>query len=350
VQRGTGTVAVHDSAGRPVYRGAAPVTITSSAPIALEPMRTGFMHDRVESRSHTGTLSIEIGSDGQIEVYESLPIDDYLAAVLPAEMPALWPAAALEAQAIAARSEMLAQLGVKHELEGFDYVATELSRAYGGAGKRHPNSDAAVAATHGRVLADNGRITLCVYSANCGGWTESNDTVWASPPDPALRGRADYVPGRSAASPSELGIRAWLGVSPAGFNCGSDRNFSWTKRLSTAELTEAVNKRYRVGQVRDIRLGDRGVSGRLKWVEVIGAAGTARVEKDLTIRLTLGGLNSSVFTVHKDGGTFVFTGKGRGHGVGLCQYGAKGLATQGHPHTAILAHYYPASRIVTLRE
>jgi SpoIID/LytB domain protein len=260
-------------------------------------------------------------------------------------MPAGWPAEALKAQAVAARSDTVANLSLKHTLEGYDYCATEHCKAYAGSGVRQPATDQAVAATKGEILSDGQRVVPTVFSANCGGWTENNETVWSSPADPALRGASDLVSAAGAAATGPANLARWLSAPPKAY-CGDDvKTFRWTKRLSAVEVTALVNKKYAVGTVRDIVPGDRGVSGRLKSIKVVGSSKTETIQKELPIRFAFGGLPSAMFTVDRktgpDGATvFTFTGGGRGHGVGLCQQGARGRALAGQRYADILKRYF----------
>jgi SpoIID/LytB domain protein len=323
-----------------------PLEVKGQGPIALTGGKGGV---------YSGTLTLQTGPDGLLEVIETLPLEEYLRGVLPAEMPASWPAEALKAQAIAARSEVLANLGVKHKLEGFEYCADEHCRAYNGYGGRKPTSDAAVDSTAGFVLSNGLRVVPTVFSACCGGWSENNENVWSSPPDAALRGVGDFPAGVNPApkGPMGYGLSQWLAHPPAAL-CNADAaNFRWTRRFTAAELTQLVNKSCAVGTVKDIRLGERGVSGRLKSVDIVGSKGTVTVRKELPIRQMFGSLPSSMFILDVERGAkgpvgFVFRGGGRGHGVGLCQQGARGMAVRGGKCTDILTHYYSGTVTVGL--
>ncbi|MDX9973232.1 MAG: SpoIID/LytB domain-containing protein [FCB group bacterium] len=337
-------------AGQLAKGGAAyptPLEVRGQGPIALA---AGGKTNR-----YSGTLLLRVGADGLIEVCEVIPLEEYLAGVLPAEMPALWPIEALKAQAMSARSEVLANLGVKHKMEGFHYCAGEHCRAYNGFGGRHANSDAAVRATAGFVLSNGARVVPTVFSACCGGWSEDNDTVWSSPPDAALRAVGDFPRGANPApnGPVGYGLAKWLSQPPSAL-CGADAaNFRWTKRHSAAALTQMVNRIHKVGAVREIRLGERGPGGRLKSVDIVGTQGTVTVRKELAIRQIFGGLPSAMFILDVERGAkgpveFVFRGGGRGHGVGLCQQGARGMAVRGWTCADILAHYFSGTVTVGL--
>ncbi len=287
VDEGSGRIVlVHESGER----------FTGPAPCRLELINPMRIHEPINGL-FGGSVTFRIGDDGGIEIDERIPVDAYLAGVLPSEMPALWPMEALKAQAITARSDVFAHRGMKHGLEGFDFTIDEMSRVYGGEGARHPQTDEAIALTAGVVMVREERIVPGVFSSNCGGWTADNDTVWSAPADGALRNRVD---GPSA--PSESLASRLRGQSDA-YCSGDERYFRWSRTLTTAAVSDSINRRYTVGTVKDIRLGDRGPSGRLKWVEVVGTRGTARIEKEYPIRLAFGGLPSAMFILDRTNGS-----------------------------------------------
>lgn len=350
VEPGSGTVNVTDAGGRTVAQYVLPLRLESAEPLEIDGVESGFWQGRTRSGRFSGAIDLRIGPDGLLEVVEEIAIEAYLAGVLPAEMPADWPMEALQAQAVAARSEVMASLAGKHGLEGVDFCATEHCRAYVGDGGRAARTDAALRATAGQALLCGGKFVSAVFSATCGGWTEHNDTVWSGPPDPALRGTPDVAPAFGAVRSPQTDPAGWVRRPPDAFCASDERFFRWERRMTQREVTEAVNKRHAVGTVQAIECGERGVSGRLKSVRVTGSKGSQTILKELPIRLGFGGLPSAMFVVQKQTGkdgapVFVFSGAGRGHGVGLCQYGARGMALAGHDHTAILRHYYPGANV-----
>jgi len=308
----------------------------------------GGDHNSSQSaRAFAGTLEFNTGPGGRLALTEIVPLDTYLQGVVPAEMPPLWPIEALKAQAVAARSQVLASLGTKHKLEGFDFCNAVHCRAYFGSYRTHDRSSYAVRVTQTQILTRKNRIAPTVFSSNCGGWTENNDTVWAGPPQDALRGVSDLAPRprNAAGTPSAGALADWL-IHPPDAYCRDDKTyFRWKQTYSNAALSDIVNRQFEIGKIEDIELGERGVSGRLKWIRIHGTKGDATVRKELPIRQAFGGLPSALFIIdEKRDGTgavsFTFIGGGRGHGVGLCQHGARGMALQGATHDAILSHYY----------
>ncbi len=339
---GSGTVTAKSPDGH-TMSWPVPFRLTSTAPI-----RVSHAGDR-SGASYSGEISLAVESDSALGVFETLPVEDYLAGVLPAEMPALWPSEALKAQAIAARSDVLGHLALKHILNGFNFTNSEGDRVYGGFSGRHPATDAAVAATRGQVLTDGVRIIPAVFSSNCGGWSEDNDAVWSSPPDMSLRGAADFPKGTVPTATPSANLGKWLQQQPNAY-CSGDAGFRWSRRLTVAEVTRLVNQRYKVGTVRSITPGERGVSGRLKSVTVTGSSGSVTIRKELPIRQAFGGLPSAMVLIRADGSAgFTFVGGGRGHGVGLCQHGARGMALAGAGYGDIVLHYFGNALLETVK-
>ena len=342
--KGSGTVALLDAAGEERAVVNLPLVLDARTPIAMEKGGT--------RREYRGTMSIEPGTDGRLEVYLRLPFEEYLAGVLPGEMPAGWPMEALKAQAVAARSDTLAHLGLKHELEGYDFDDSEANRVYAGHGARHERTDEAVRETTGVVIAQGTRIVPAVFSSNAGGWTAANETVWSSPADSALRPVGDFEPGTNPApgGPAAYGIERWLTTRPPAYSAADDRFYRWRETRTQAELTRQVNARHAVGTVRRLEPGERAACGRLEWVRVVGSENTVTIRKELPIRLAFGGLPSAMFLIRPGDGVYTFIGGGRGHGAGLCQHGARGRALAGQGFETIVTHYFTGVTLQRVRE
>lgn len=321
------------------------ITIRSAEPVSIDDVNAGFMDANPQTYGYSGVLHARVGPDAKLELLEVLPIEDYLRGVLPAEMHFSWPTEALKAQAVAARSDIIAGLGGRYTLEGFDFYGTERSRAYVGASGRQPATDDAVQQTAGEFLITGNRVAPTVFSANCGGWTENNDTVWYGPPDPALRGVADFPESATPDTSPANSPKDWLSSRPDAYCAHDETYYRWERSYSEPELRAIMAPQLGVGRIEDIELGERGVSGRLKWLRVHGSDGTETIHKELPIRRLFGGLPSALFTLDTttdpDGTRrFVLHGGGRGHGVGMCQQGARGMAETGADYRQILQHYY----------
>lgn len=346
---GTGAFSIHGQGHRSKDALVAPLELSCEEAMEVVDVSSGFWKNNKANRLLQGPLTLTIGASGDIEVYGTLPIETYLRGVVPAEMPSKWPMEALKAQAVVARSEIYASLAGKYRLEGFDFTALESCRAYLGLSGHTPETDAAVAATAGVALVHGGRYIKAVFSSCCGGWTENNEHVWSGPADPMLRGGPDFPEGIKVTSPT-ADVHGWLFSRPAAW-CSSDvAGFRWERQYTVAELSKLINQKHRVGTIQQIREGARGVSGRLKSVTIKGSSGSVTLERELAIRQAFGGLPSAMVIIQPSSATgapvsFTFTGGGRGHGVGMCQHGARGMAAAGRSFETIVTHYFPGVKV-----
>jgi len=313
-----------------------------------------------KASSYWGQIYVTVDRNGKLAVVNAVPAHRLLAGLVPAEIFPGAPPAALRAQAVAARGELLAKIGTRHLVDPYLLCSTQHCQVYRGAGHENPRTTQAVVATKGQVLVrKDGRLVDTVYSASCGGHTEHNDSAWPVKPDVNLRGHLD---GEGAAlAPfrhgiTERNIEAWLSSRPRAW-CNHPRynrdKFRWTKRLSVGAAQRLLAE-HGVGDLRTIRVLARGVSGRATLVEVEGSRGKSQIRGELNIRRSLGNLRSSMFIVKAVTGgdgrlrELVFQGGGWGHGVGMCQTGAIGMADAGRSHGQILGHYYPHSELQSL--
>jgi SpoIID/LytB domain protein len=306
-----------------------------------------------EDRRYWGAVYVTLDRDGALVAANAVAEDKLLAGLVPAEMYPDAPAAALEAQAIAARTELLQKIGRRNLTDPFLLCSTQQCQVYAGAGKEDPRTTRAVDATRGMVLLrDGGGLVDIRYSASCGGHGEDNDAIWGGEPDPSLRGRSDARTdtargGMSRITDANLG--AFLDTDGDAW-CSKGKlarsKFRWTETVSDRELSARVATEYpEVGRVKQLVAKQRGVSGRIGALAIQGERGSAVVSGDLHIRRLLGGLKSTLFEVTRHGDAFVFRGAGFGHGVGMCQMGAIGMAGAGRPYGQILAHYYRGSHL-----
>jgi SpoIID/LytB domain protein len=316
----------------------------------------------VQGGSYWGQIYVTVDRDGKLAVVNAAPAGQLLAGLVPAEIFPSAPRDALRAQAVAARGELLAKIGTRHLVDPYLLCSTQHCQVYRGAGHEHPRTTAAVKATKGKVLVKtDGRLVDTVYSASCGGHTENNDNTWPVEADLNLRGHLDSAvddPSVRAfkSGISERNLEAWLTQRPRAW-CDHPRynrdKFRWTKRLSVAEANRMVQG-LGVGELRHIRVLSRGVSGRATLVELAGTAGRRAIRGELRIRRLFGNLRSSMFLVKELTSAngrptaFVFQGGGWGHGVGMCQTGAIGMADAGKSYQRILQHYYPGSKLESL--
>jgi SpoIID/LytB domain protein len=278
--------------------------------------------------------------------------DKLLAGIVPAEMYPDAPIAALEAQAIAARTELLQKIGRRNLTDPFLLCSTQQCQVYAGAGKEDPRATRAVEATRGLVLLrDGGGLVDVRYSASCGGHTEDNDAIWGGEADPSLRGHRDDAKAAMTRI-TDANLDAFLDSSPDDSWCGKvkgkagRKNFRWTERLAAADVSARVAAEYpELGRIKAITAKQRGASGRIMVLTLDGERGSVDVTGDLHIRRLLGGLKSTLFAIQHDGDAFVLRGAGFGHGVGMCQMGAIGMAEAGRSHVEILKQYFRGTHL-----
>ena len=343
-------VEVADADGLVILRSAVPVRLAFSDPadttilFDVEYGRGSFWAGS-EDRMYRGTIELAARPEG-LTIVNELPIEEYLYSVLPSEMPSSWPAAALRAQAVAARSYTMANLG-RFAARGFDLLGNVFSAAYRGMLAETPSVRTAVDATRGLVLMDGEQPLAAYYSANSGGHSETTQNVWgfaSSLPalaDPRLDAGAFPLP------PEDLA--RWLAGRPQTFSSHpqySGRSaYRWQLWVAPAEIEARIGRGEALGSVAGIEALGRGRSGRIPAVRVRGTSGEHVLRGD-AIRWGLGGLRSNLFTVEPKMGAdglvqyFVFTGAGWGHGVGMCQSGAAGMAAEGYTAEQILSFYY----------
>lgn len=293
-----------------------------AAPLTVRP---GDRPLRVDDRAVPGRLEVWSEAAGLVLV-NALDLEDYVAAVVASEVPSSWPAAALEAQAVAARTYAVAQKIAQGPGARAHLGASVLDQVYAGAA--HPASSArrAAQATRGWVLTFGAAPIAAYFSASCGGRGESGEAAFRLP-----KGSAPYLPG--------------------GDDGDADRGaprLSWTVRVPLSALSAALRKAGRLrAEVTSLAIATTTPSGRAARLSVVTAAGGRASLEAAELRQILGygRLPSLLFQLSVAGGEAVFHGRGMGHGVGLCQWGARGRAVRGEGYADILAHYYPGAEL-----
>lgn len=340
----------------------------------------GYAEHGFADRLVRGDVIIAPDRHGKLAVINLVDEDALVAGVLPSEMFASAPLEALKAQAVTARGELFAKIGRRHFAEPFQVCSEQHCQVYRGVSAEHPRARQAADETKGELAFVGDRLVESVYSACCGGHTEAADVVWDRPAQSALAGRADVPFADPAARPwlapdverSALSVRGrhereapvipldlrtdvaveallaaprtatWCGRSS--FNQKGDA-YRWTRRFTRAEL-DAAFADLGVGAVTRLAVDERGPGGRLRALAVTGDRGSARVLRELPVRKRLGNLRSGLFVIDEErdaAGALVavtLRGAGFGHGSGMCQQGAIGMAEGGNDYRTILRHYY----------
>jgi len=303
---------------------------------------------------------------GEMHVINILDLEDYVAGVVPYEIGAGAPFEALKAQAVVARTEAVA-LGGRHDEEPFDTCSSTHCQVYRGAAAEldRPDVRRAVDSTRGEALFYNGRPAPgAKYHACCGGITESAGALWrfdvpymvgvgCSLPTPESSSRGAAT---AAAIRDEQALRAVIEAPNPGDFCYGSNGYRWRVEYTAGQLAAVlapVIGRLEQPESRVIRVAviERTPRGSAVRVRVTTTEGEYEIAGEYAIRSALGGtvtIKSGVFVVDTEGdppSTFVFSGAGYGHGVGMCQYGARGMARAGYDYRAILEHYYPGTTV-----
>lgn len=267
-----------------------------------------------------------------IDVVTRLDLDSYLAGVLPAEMPLSWPLEALKAQTVAARSYVLKTMYERRD-QDFDVDSTIIDQVYKFSHDESMRADwkeklnQAIEQTRGEVLTDdNGRILKAFYHADCGCQTEDPKFVWGE-------------------SKSFVSVR-----DPT---CGKRKTYQWSLSLAWQEVQNKLKDYFTLPT--GVRLSDLSVASRTPSGRVALLAANFNLGGKEKVSYTINAQNfrkifgfqkvaSSNFTMHKGLNRFQLDGQGLGHGVGLCQWGAKALAKSGADYRAILKSFYPKAK------
>lgn len=307
-----------------------------------------------KDRSYRGVLEITIDTGG-LNIVNILNLEEYLYSVVPSEMSSSWPPEALKAQAVTARTEALAKLK-RHKSEGFDFCPEVHCQAYTGVEQESQATSDAVDQTRGVVMKYAGKFIDAVYSSNCGGHTQDNIFNKAAA-FPYLKGIVDAdEPAGAHALCSPLEMEYWIKEPPEELYCNlsefaRNSSFRWVRIYRADELDQLVNMSSEVGRISKILVINRQKSGHISSIKIIGEKKSYKVDKEYTIRKVLGNLRSSMFKIevkydaNKKPGQFIFYGGGWGHGVGMCQSGACGMAKRRKGYKEILQHYFKGAEL-----
>lgn len=286
--------------------------------VRLRPSGETLTVDGVE---YPGEIEIYAAPGGLLQVVNHVDIETYVAGVVPREVPAAWDIEVLKAQAVLARTYALS-LRQRSAGQAFDIGAGVDHQAYSGESALHPKVQEAVRSTRGEVLAYKGELAEAVYHAYCGGVTENAVDVW----------------GRDFPYLKSVRSECRLGDTPA----------TWTYRIDASDLARRLRAAGMVfsGAVTAVEPADLSQTGRIKTVRVRTAEGP-REMRGIDFRKAVGPdlIKSTRFTIEPEGDGFRFAGLGLGHGVGLCQHGARVMADGKAGYREILARYFPGTAV-----
>ena len=367
-----------------------------------------FHWERKETQTFLGTLHFVVESD-KICAINELPVERYLESVISSEMSATSSLELLKAHAVISRSWLLAQMKKRREVAEsgnnffsfvkkddrlirwydredhtiFDVCADDHCQRYQGITKEtSPHVAEAIRQTKGQILMDGDDICDARFSKCCGGVTEEFQYCWEDTPKNYLSSVRDIIQGVKSvgsASPAplpslqdEAAADAWIRSNPPAFCNTTDKKilsqvlndydqetadfYRWKVTLTQEKLKQLLDEKLKMnfGDILDLQAEERGKSGRISKLRIVGTEKTFVIGKELEIRRALSDthLYSSAFVVDRcdidEKGVpqrFDIIGAGWGHGVGLCQIGAAVMGEEGFDYDAILLHYYQGAEI-----
>lgn len=359
-----------------------------------------FHWERKEDQVFLGNLKI-IVENNTLTAINILYLESYLASVISSEMSATSSLELLKAHAVISRSWLMAQIDKNKKIDteqyqthfenddatirwydredhlNFDVCADDHCQRYQGITRQTTETVAKVIKlTRGEILTYDNKICDARFSKCCGGMMETFENVWEPIVHPYLQGKLDLI-SETTLTPDltdEMEAETWIQSSPRAF-CNTNNKdvlkqvlndydqetadfFRWKVEYTQQELSELIKERSGIdyGDIIDLIPVERGTSGRLIKLVIVGTKQQRVIGKELEIRRTLSkshlyssafivdGLDKNEFDVPQ---RFVLTGAGWGHGVGLCQIGAAEMANEGHDYKTILLHYFPNSQLIT---
>lgn len=295
-------------------------TLQATQPIILEPASGTLLG--WNNNSYSGKIYI-IPAQNTFHLVEHAPLETYLYGVLPYEMSYSWPLEALKAQAVAARTYTLKTLeGVKNQ--NFDVYSDVRSQMYKGGGKQYDSVKKAVDQTRGQVLTYEDKLFFTYYHANCGGATDD--------------------------------VRSWnfgaKSIKPlSGASCKYDshsKSYKWTMNIARGKVENYAKSVGLTGALKSIKIVRKTDTGRATNLTIKTAKGTKTVPCG-RFRLATGIRSCKITKLDVRKKDVHFEGKGYGHGIGMCQDGANGMAKNGKNYRKILKNYYPGAEITTLQ-
>ena len=276
----------------------------------------------INGKKYLGGIRVNKNSNS-LTVINILPVEEYLRGVLPKEMSPSFSAEALKAQAVAARSFTLKNKNL-HAKDGYDLCRTTHCQLYEGLAPISDVTDKAIQATSGEVLYFNGAVALTNLHTDSGGMTEANSNVWGA-----------EIPYLQPAEELTKKTQAWtVKFSKKDFAARMGADFGDLNSVNLSNLTIGKSS------------SDRTNSGRVKSAVIVGSKKTVQMSgNELRRKFSL---PSTLFDMKIQGEEIIFEGYGRGHGIGMSQYGAEAYAKSGWTYDKILKHYYKGTEIKKL--
>jgi stage II sporulation protein D len=298
-----------------------------SSPVRLK-AADGAERIRINGRRYRADILIT-AENGTLTAVNELGIEEYLYGILPTEASPAWAIESLKAQAVVSRTYALRNLK-RHGRDGFDICTQTHCQVYGGLESEDERSNRAVDETRGEVLVYDGALAQTLFHASCGGYTENPNNVWnwENKAPSYLSGRADKY-------------------------CAESPHNVWKNKIDARTIRDRLNRAgYRVGTIKKIKIAGHVRSGRVKNLKIYHSRGTLQIPAAKFRMAVDTWLVKSTFIkdIARRGSAFEFSGRGWGHGVGLCQWGAKVMAEKDKDYREILEFYYPGTTVERINE
>ncbi len=293
-----------------------------SSPIRLLPGE-GQEKVRLGKHLYQGDIYINLTEDRKLDIVEHLGLEEYLYGVLPVEMSPDWPMEALKAQAVASRTYALKHISPNRD---YDVSNGTEKQAYNGTHNISPRIKEAVDSTKGLVLKYKGKLITAFFHACCGGHTASAKAAWGEDLVKPLYGVADPY-------------------------CKPSSHYRWRLFVPAQDLLKAVQSLGSTAlKIKSVKVGNTDRTGRALTIRVRSDSGSGSVPAS-DLRNVLGTFefrSTYITSISAVKGGYEFAGRGWGHGVGMCQDGAKYMALKGRPFKRILRQYYPGAAITDI--
>jgi len=288
--------------------------------VLIEPRKDATL--RINNSHFRGDILIINNSGASLTVVNFVELEQYIWGVLYHEVSDKWPLEAIKAQAVATRTYALYAIA-KYASRDYDVTNDVYSQVYGGKTSERYRTNLAVRRTKGEVLTYRGKIFPAFFHANSGGMTEDANELW------------------------DISLPPLKGCVESPFSVNSP-HYRWTRNFRLKDIQDKLNERgHKIGVIQEIAVLERNKSGRVKRLQITARDGKTDIIDGKTFRDILGPnvLKSNLYEVNMMGWYVDFVGRGWGHGVGMCQWGAYNMARARYNYKQILLYYYPGAEL-----
>ncbi|MBU2483335.1 MAG: SpoIID/LytB domain-containing protein, partial [Proteobacteria bacterium] len=319
---------------------------------------------RYSDREYRGAIELYPIAGRGLGIVNIVDMEVYLLGVVPSEVPAQWPYESLKAQAVLARTQAIIRRarGGTHKAGGYHMCDGQHCQAYKGVLAEANTTNRAVLETEGEILTYHGKPAYTFYHSNCGGYIQASGEVTGWGGSPYLVTHQDTPPEIEKPVDSPWKFHQWITGSPQ-TNCNypgmvRSANFRWLRIIKHKDMEYRINRDYKIGTLRELIPLNRSGSGNVNSIKIAGSQKTVTVDREHLIRNILGfsSIKSTLFMIainrFKNGKVrnYWIYGGGWGHGIGMCQSGAAGLAGKyGKSYREIVEFYFPGAKLSKLK-